>query len=161
MICRRGVHETTREEKTVSTEDPFSLARSGFVKMDDLEDRHILVFPHEVGSRESNIKGQDGEYEYVVCDVIVLDGEVTDMIDEVPCVLEDFQLSGVSVVGVLKPKIKKSGAVLGKLVAGISQYRTRRWELSEPDGAILPTARQQYKAYQESSQPSDPFATAV
>jgi hypothetical protein len=127
-------------------DEDFDLARSGYVKMDDLLNRLLLIKPTDHGTRESKEKGQS-DYEYVVCDVTVLDGPTTDMIDEVPGTLEDFQLSGVNVVNTLKPKLKRGGRVLGRLAQHKAQGRsTLAWHLDEPTPADVAATKAYLKA---------------
>jgi hypothetical protein len=105
-------------------EDEFDDARSGFVKQDDLEDRLLLVYAHEIGERESTLPGQSGKmYNYVVTTAHVLSGQVEGLIDEVPMVLEEFQFSGINVVGQLKPKIRSKRPLLGVLTRRPAQKR--------------------------------------
>ena len=115
--------------------DDFDEARAAFVKMDDLEGRLVLVYPHETGERESTIKGQAGKmYTYVVTTTHVLSGPITDMIEAVPTTLDDFQMSGQNIVGQLKPKIRTRRAVLGRLGKKEPSQRgmQKAWILNEP-----------------------------
>jgi hypothetical protein len=120
--------------------DPFDDARAGFVKMDDVTGRLLLISCTDSGERQSTQKGaKEGEmYTYIVADVAVLDGEVTETVEEVPTLLEDFQLSGATLVGQLQPKLKKflkgtgNGVVLGRLTQKPSSFKTPMWVLDAP-----------------------------
>jgi hypothetical protein len=99
------------------SDDPFDDARSAFVKMDDLEGRLLLITATDHGTRASTLPGQVGkEYVWVETTTVVLDGEITELIDEVPTVLDGFQFSGSTVTGMLKPKIRTGRPTLGRLV---------------------------------------------
>ena len=70
-------------------DDDFDDARSGFVKQEDLMGRLLLVKAFEVGERVSTgqyagtdpATGKPKVYEYVVTETVILDGDVTDLID--------------------------------------------------------------------------------
>jgi len=138
--------------------DPFTSAREAFVKMEDILGRLVLVIPTSAGERESNVKGQAGQmYTYVETDTVVLDGDVTDMIDEVPTVLEGFQFSGQTVTGQLLPTLRKQGKYLGRVAQKPSQYKTQMWVLAEPTEGDKAVARE----YLAGRVPvNDPFASA-
>lgn len=140
--------------------DDFDEARSAFVKMDDLEGRLLLVHPQDTGERESNLPGQAGKmYKYVITDVVVLDGEITEMIDEVPMVLDGFQLTGQTIVGQLEPKIRKGRKVLGRLTKKPAQQRgfSPAWVLADPTDEDKAKARAYLKAEAERRAKADPF----
>lgn len=152
--------------------DPFSSARAAFVKMDDVEGRLLLITVIDSGERESNLpKAKEGDvYTYVVTDTIVLDGEINDMIDEVPATLEDFQFSGEAVTGQLMGPLKKlkagkgNGMVLGRLGTKPNKFKTKTWVLQEPTDEDKAVARQWLeaeKARQAAATPDDPFAAAA
>lgn len=151
--------------------DPFSSAREAFVKMDDVEGRLLLITLLDSGERESTLKGaKDGEtYIFVETDTVVLDGDVSEMIDEVPMVLEGFQFSGQAVTGQLVPQLKKknagtgTGMVLGRLGTKPNSFKTKTWILQEPTEADKVVARKWLTEEQErkaKAEPSDPFANA-
>lgn len=140
--------------------DPFSDARSGFVKLDDLEGRLILVVPQAIQERASTLPGQQGKtYEQITGDVIVLDGPVTDMIEEVPMTLEGIAISGQVITAQLKPKVKTNGMVLGRLGKQPSQTKGfgPAWVLNAPEEADKVIARPAATAYLADS---DPFGSA-
>jgi hypothetical protein len=152
--------------------DPFSSAREAFVKMDDVEGRLLLITVTDDGERESTLpKAKDGDtYTYVVADVAVLDGDPSEMLDEIPMVLEDFQFSGEAVTGQLLPALKKlragkgTGMVLGRLGTKPNKFKTKTWVLKEPTEQDAVVARKwlaEEKERQAKATPSDPFAAAA
>lgn len=146
--------------------DPFSSAREAFVKMDDLEGRLVLITPTDSGERQSTLKGakESDTYVYIVSDTVVLDGEISDMIDEVPSVLEDFQWSGQAVTGQLLPQLKKKGMVLGRLGTKPNSWKTKTWVLQEPTDEDKVLARKwlaDEEARKAAATPDDPFAAAA
>lgn len=116
--------------------DDFSLATSSFVNNEDLKGRLLLIYPTAAGERPSTLpKAKEGDmYEYVIADVHVLSGKVTDKIDAVPLKLEDQQLAGASLVPQLKRKVGTGKAVLGIMSTTKSRWGTDAWILAEPDG---------------------------
>lgn len=120
------------------TTDPFDDAREGYVTMDDLQDRLLLVYPTGVtGQRESNIPGSQGKmYDWIETDCVVLDGEPSDLID-VPGTQELFQFSGANVVNTLRLQIKRGKPALGRLVKRPPAKRglSPSWHLAAPEAA--------------------------
>jgi hypothetical protein len=115
--------------------DPFSDASDAFLKMDDLIGRLLLVSPQDVGERESTLPGSQGKvYEYVITETVVLDGDVTDLIEDIPTVLDGFQFSGQAITAQLKPKVASKGMVLGRLGQKPSQTKGfgKAWVLQPP-----------------------------
>ncbi len=145
----------------MTTNDPFSDARAGFVKLDDLLGRLLLVIPLTIEDRDSTQPGSAGKtYESITADVIVCDGEVTDMIEEVPTTLEGIFISGGVIVPQLKPKLpragKGSGMVLGRLAQQPSQRFAKgspAWVLAEPTDADKVIARPLANAYLSENDP--------
>jgi hypothetical protein len=139
--------------------DPFSDARSGFVKLEDLMGRLILVIPQGIEERPSRLPTarQGDMYESITADVIVLDGPITELIEEVPMTVEGTFISGSVIVAQLKPKVKTQGMVLGRLGQQPSQTKSfgPAWVLQPPTDADKVLARPAAKAYQEQN---DPFA---
>lgn len=134
----------------MASQDPFSDATSGFVKLEDLMGRLVLVVPQSIETRASTLPGSIGkQYESVTCDVIVLDGEVTEKIEEVPATLESVFFSGQVVVGQLKPKVKNHGMVLGRLGQQPSQTKGfgPAWVLNPPEEKDKKVARPAAAAY--------------
>ena len=150
--------------------DPFSSARSAFTTLDDLMGRLILVRPKELRTEVSTLPNANGKtYEKVIADVIVLDGDPDDKIETIPMTLEDQHISGVAIVGQLKPaakkKIDRGGIVLGRL--GKVPSKTKgfgpAWILNDPEDEDKELARPEAMAYIEANKANeepDPFASA-
>ena len=140
--------------------DPFQTARSGFVKLDDLLGRLLLVVPQSIEERESTLPGSQGrKYDSITADVIVCDGDVTDVIEEVPTTLESVFFSGAVVVNQLRGAVKGSKMVLGRLGKQKSQTKGfgDAWVLQEPTEDDKKIARPVATAYLADN---DPFAGA-
>ncbi len=137
--------------------DPFDEPTTDFTTLDDLLDRLVLVVPQSISEHES--KQQAGKtYERITADVIVLDGPVTDKVDEVPGTLTDMFISGKFLVGQLRGALKKpNGMVLGRLTQ--SKAHRNAWQLTAATEADKELARPAAKKYLEAKD-SDPFATA-
>jgi hypothetical protein len=151
--------------------DPFSSAREAYVKMDDVQGRLLLITAQDSGERESNLpRAKEGDmYVYVVTDTVVLDGEINEMVDEIPMVLEGFQFSGEAVTNQLLPAVKKfqrgdgNGLVLGRLGTKDNKFKTKTWILAEPTDEDKAKARKylaDVEARKAASVPADPFANA-
>lgn len=152
--------------------DPFSTAREAFVKMDHVEGRLLLITVTDTGERESTLPGakQGDTYTYVVTDTVVLDGEIDEMIDELPMELDDFQFSGEAITGQLLPVLKKvqqgkgTGMVLNRLGTKGNKWKTKTWVLTEPTEDDKQIAREYLaeKAKREAeTKITDPFAAAA
>lgn len=140
--------------------DPFQTARSGFVRLDDLTGRLLLVVPQSIEERESTLPGSQGrKYDSITADVIVLDGDTNDVIEEIPTTLESVFFSGAVVVNQLRGAVKGNKMVLGRLGKQKSQTKGfgDAWVLQEPDEADKKVARPAAKSYLEEN---DPFAGA-
>lgn len=149
--------------------DPFDEAHEGFLKMDDLLGRLLLITVMESGERESNLPNskEGASYVWVETDTVVLDGDITDMIDEVPCTLEAFQFSGQRITGQLLAPLKKklrgagTGLVLGRLAqVKAVKFKTLAWTLDAPTDADKVLARD-YIANAPKVAPADPWDKAA
>lgn len=142
--------------------DPFSAASDSFVKMEHLKGRLLLITMTGVtGQRESTQKGQAGKfYDWIETDTVVLDGEETDMIDEIPTLLEGFQFSGGYVVGTLRPKVRKQGMVLGRLTTKAVPTGIPPWVFTKPTEEDNVLARKYLAANPPDAKP-DPFNSAA
>lgn len=149
--------------------DPFSDARPGFIRLDDVVGRLILVNPKEIVTKKSNLKGKgDDTYDVVIGDAIVLDGELTEEIEELPAVVEDMHLSGSVLVGQLRAKVNKpaeqGGMVLGRVAKQKSQTKGfgDAWVLQSPtedDKVLARPAAARYIA-ELKALAVDPFGSA-
>lgn len=68
-------------------------AQDDFVRIADIDGRNILVFPTAV--KES--KGDD-PYPFLLADVIVLDGQPTELMPEIPAVVTKMQLTSAPMI---------------------------------------------------------------
>lgn len=100
--------------------DPFSEAQSSFITLDDClvdvntgkvanvgeQGRLLLIEPISIETRQSTLPGQtDKAYDSITANVVILDGPVTEKIEEVPFKVEGMFLSGAVIVGQLKSKL--------------------------------------------------------
>lgn len=69
--------------------DLFDDASSEYVKIGDIDGRNVVMFPDKIADG----KGDNGPYQYLVADVIVLDGPVTEKITSVPCEIPAMHFS--------------------------------------------------------------------
>lgn len=133
-------------------DEEIKAARPGFAKTEDLfmepaavgaKGRLLLIKPLSEGVGESRIIGSAGKtYAYIECDVAVLDGPVSEMLSEIPIVLEGFQFSGTSIVGTLRPRLRSGNSVLGRMGAHRPKgYNSLGWHLDEPTAADFEVAR--------------------
>lgn len=143
--------------------DPFDDARSGFVRLENLVGRLLLVAPQSIEERDSTLPGQQGKkYPSITADVIVLDGKADELVEEVPSLLEGIFFSGSVVVAQLKPKLKKANPlVLGRLGQQKSQTKGfgDAWVLEPPTDEDKALARPHANKYLEEH--ADPFAGAA
>ena len=134
------------DEDTDDDDLEFDSARSGFVTMDDLKGRLLLITPTATGVKESKTKGQD-DFETITAEVLVLDGGTTDLIDEIPFELEEYLMWGTNIVSTLRPKIKRGGRVLGRLNQHKAKgYSTLAWHLDEPTPEDIASTKAVLKA---------------
>lgn len=138
------------------SQDPFDEARSGFIRLDDLLGRLLIVAPKTLEQRKS--KENEGTYDAIMADVVVCDGPVTEEIENVPITLDNIQFGGVVVVNQLKSKIKDGKLVLGRLGQQERQSGKKgqpAWVLNPPTDKDKDLARPLALAYREAN---DPFA---
>jgi len=122
----------------------FVAARSAFMKLDNVLGRLLLVEPISRGERESTMPGQSGKiYAYIESDVVVLDGDINEDFEELPSVLDNFQISGQAIVGQLEGALKKGRKVLGRLGQKPSATKGfgKAWVLEDPTEADIAVAK--------------------
>ena len=100
--------------------DPFSDASDAFVNKDALQDRLLLITVYDSEDYPSTRPGKSETYRHFITDTVVLDGEPSDVIAEVPMLLEGFHFFGEWLVGPLGAKLRESqrggpGMILGRL----------------------------------------------
>lgn len=75
--------------------------------------RLLLARPLTEGQRQS--KQNRDMYTYVECDLIILDGPVTEKIETVPWVVDGFQFTGQQVTKALLNNLRKGKVLLGRM----------------------------------------------
>lgn len=115
--------------------NPFTPARSGFIKAEDFDGRLVVI---EVGEHKK-LKSDYPNAEFfdaVVCTVHVLTGEPNDNFEKIPATLEGIQLSGSSLTPQLVHKSGKTypaNVVYGNMFKGHSdRYNRDTMRLREP-----------------------------
>lgn len=120
-------------------DDDLQGARTGYVTFDDLLDRLLIVKPTDTFQRE----GDNGVYDVIVCDVIVCNGKPSDVMEEIPWVLEEYQFWGQNIVSTLKPALKHDRTVVGVLAQRkAKKYRNMAWHLDSPTADQLAKAKE-------------------
>lgn len=141
-----------------ATEDPFDVATSEFIGPEDIDGRLILAIPYEVGTA----KGTNGDpYDYVICDMLVLDGPAT---DKVPGPFP-FEVKGQrfqsGIIASLKPRVAQRRMTIGRVHGQPSKYKTTAYRLVEPTAEEIAKAKPIANAWIERrTQATDPFASA-
>ncbi len=126
--------------------DPFASARSGFIQMKDLVGRLILAAPLSVETRDST-KYPGKKFDSYTCDVIVLDGPITEMIETIPFTVDGMWLAGGQIGPQLASSLRKKGLVLGRMTQVPSNKGADAWVLSEPTDQDKAIARGPANAY--------------
>jgi len=141
--------------------DEFTDARSGFLRSADFDGRLLLIdVTGPKGQRISKTTGQP--YDYIQCDVTVLDGPATDKIPGAGGTI-DVQLTGAALLPGLLGKVGKGGKaqlVLGRMTSGPSRVNkdVPAYWLSEPTETDRQLARQYLAARRARAATADPFA---
>lgn len=146
------------DEFTIEIED----AQSDYVRVNDIDGRNVVVFPSKVDTA----KGDNGEpYEFLVADVIVLDGAVTELMDTIPFVVTDMRLTSQPLVsngkrmlkkGTDKPFAGKINSQKGKF--GNKAYGITTWEPEEPKRALANTEAKKYMQSRATVADADDFS---
>src|SRR4051812_36993271 len=93
---------------TEEIEDPFAgaedtdevaTATTEWLRLEDLDERLVIFRVTKLGTK----KGDDGPYEYIEADVIVIDGPPLDLLPTVPGVVSAMHINATGVVSQLKP----------------------------------------------------------
>ena len=125
---------------TDTTNDLFDGASSTFPSKKDLDGRLIAIWATGQGSRQ----GTNGKpYPYVETDTMVLDGEVTELITEVPSVLPAFQHSTTGLVARLKGRIGNPKPMIGRMNSQPSRVNrdVLAYSIAEPTAADMDIIR--------------------
>lgn len=132
------------DEFVIEIED----AQSEYVRIADLDGRDVVVFPEEIGKD----KGDNGEmYRYLKADVIVLDGQPTELMDTIPYVVSGMRMTSQPLVsngermlkkGVDKPFAGRINSQKGKF--NNKAYGITTWEPDAPVRALANTEAAKY-----------------
>ena len=144
------------------SEDLFEDVVADYVTVEDLEGRHIVVFPDRIETVEST-KPNGKPYDRIVADVIVLDGPVTDKITEVPFTVTEMYLSATNLVARLRASVRDRKVRLGYVDSVPSSYNksVKAFGLQPVDAtnrAVRDAANAAITAYREAAHTEDPFA---
>lgn len=128
------------EDFQVEIED----AQDDFVRIADLDGRNILVFPRKIDTA----KGDD-PYEFLLADVIVLDGQPTELMPEIPATVSKMQLTSSPLIRNGQRLLDKANKVnaphaapyAGKVNSRKGQkggraYGIEKWEANDPIRAL-------------------------
>jgi hypothetical protein len=127
--------------------DEFDTPQMEFVTIHDLKDRLSVINAKRV---ETGKGKQDNEpYEFIVADVVIIDGDVTDLIDRLPFVAVNMHITAKALVGQLKDRVGKNKPFLCRIDAAPSSfnrqvmaYGVRKHEITDADkAAALPAWR--------------------
>lgn len=144
------------------TEDLFEDVQAEYVTIDDLEGRHIVVLPENLETVEST-KPNGKPYPRITATVLVLDGDVTDKITEIPFTIGDMYLSAANVVARLRAAVKDRRPRLGYVDSVPSSYNkaVKAFGFQPVDASnreVRDKANAAIVAYREAAHAEDPFA---
>lgn len=152
---------------TFHGDDMFSTATTAFVGIADMVGRLVIVHPQRVEELTSKTPQQGGKntYDAVFCNIVVLSGDKTDLVPDVPGQYDEVMISSGLCVRQLKPKLSNSAQplLLGVVNAQPSRFNPRNmsYAFAEPTPEMVAYARphaQQYMTRWQASQKSaDPF----
>lgn len=140
----------------VAEEELLDRATTDYVTTEDLDGRLVLIYCDEI-RQES---GTSGPYLKCICDTVVLDGEVTEKIPEVPFVVEGMHISNSQIVDKLKKRVGNPKPLLGRMNAAPSKRNKKVmavW-IVDPKDDDIPVAVAYLKANPRKT--DDPFATS-
>jgi hypothetical protein len=147
--------------------DPFGLATTAFVGIPEMVGRLVLVHPLRSTQEKSNTK--PGEfYTAIFCNVVVMSGQPTDTIPDVPGQYDDVMISSGMCVRQLTPYLARAERFLFLGVVSAQPSRANKqvnaYAFSEPTEQMIAYARPhaqrymaEWQARQAKVQPADPF----
>lgn len=92
-------------------DDDFDDPKTEYASVEHLDGRVVMFYVKRI---DSNIMGNNGKpYDRVVCDVVVLNGDVTELVPEVPGIIENMFVSNVSIVPRIRGGLKTDRPLLG------------------------------------------------
>jgi hypothetical protein len=131
------------------TDDEFDTPQMEFVTIHDLKDRLCIINAKrmEVGKG----KNDNEPYDFVVADVIIVDGDTTDLIDRLPFVAENMHINAKAIVGQLEDRVGRNRPYLCRIDAAPSSfnrqvmaYGVRKHEITDADKASAMPAWRKY-----------------
>jgi hypothetical protein len=131
------------------TDDEFDTPQMEFVTIHDLKDRLCIINAKRMEVGKSKQGGE--EYEFVVADVIIVDGETTDLIDRLPFVAENMHINAKALVSQLRDRVGRNRPYLCRIDAAPSSfnrqvmaYGVRKHEITDADKAAAMPAWRKY-----------------
>lgn len=120
--------------------DPFAPPATDFITAKDMVGRLALITPTgvETGIQSTMPNAKEGDtYDRVICDVVLLDGQITDKFTEVPFRMDGTILSGSGLVPQLTRrvgggKLEPGRMTLGRFTTRKGKYPTPAVVLAEP-----------------------------
>jgi len=120
--------------------DEFDTPQTEYVTIHELKDRLCVINPKRV---ETGKGKQDQEpYDFIVADVIIVDGPTTDLITSLPFVAENMHINAKAIVSQLKDRAGKNRPFLCRVDAAPSSfnkqvmaYGVKKHEITDADKA--------------------------
>ncbi len=132
-------------------DDEFATPGSGFVDIHELKDRLCIFVPLRTETETSKQNGKP--YTRIVADVIVLDGPTTELMPELPHLIEEFFVSSKLMVGQMRRLVGKGRPMLGRVNGKPSSYNKQvlAYGIGDPeesDKVLASPAWHKYRAGQ-------------
>ena len=139
-------------------DDPFDEATTDFINPEDLVGRLVLFIPLTQGVG----KGQQGPYDYILGDMLILDGPATKKIEgPFPQLVTGQRISAGMMVTQLKKNLPTQRMICGRVDSRPGQFNRPAYSFGSPkpeDTALARPIATQWLASRAAS--SDPFANA-
>lgn len=150
---------TDQAVNTPIDDDLFDSATTDWITPADLDGRLLLFIPRESGTA----KGAQGNYDFVVGDMLVLDGAPTEKIPgPFPFEVVGQRISAGMATKQLKPRVKTQKMVLGRMNSRPGQFNNPAYSLGDPTDADKAVARQYAQRWLDkltaAAAANDPFA---
>lgn len=141
-----------------ASDDPFDNATTDFIGPEDLDGRFVLFIPMEKGQA----KGAQGPYDYIVGDMLVLDGGASEKIPgPFPHEVKGQRISATMMVTQLAKNVASQRMMAGRVNSRPGQFNRPAYSLGTP------TPDEQARAkpialdwLRRRTAAADPFATA-
>ena len=129
--------------------DDFDTPQTEYVTIHDLKDRLCVINAKRL---EQGKGKQDGEpYDYIVADVVIVDGQTTDLIKALPFVAENMHINAKGLITQLRDRVGRNRAFLCRIDAAPSSfnrqvmaYGVRKHEVTDADKALALPAWRKY-----------------